>query len=151
MHTDTYEAAKLGGTPPAGESEFSVNTSLICGDDSSETPAQKPRKKKPSGSPTQRSLKHMRKLGYVCAVVEKWNPHARIRQDMFGFIDVICIKGEDIVGVQACSGGGGDSAARVRKISEHDNWPLICKAIRMVVQSWRKDSNNRWLMREVEL
>lgn len=116
----------------------------------SETPVAKPRKPAKT-SPTVRSLKHMRGLGYVCAIVEKWNPHARIRQDMFGFIDIVCIRGEDIVGVQACSGGGGDSAERVRKIAEHVNWPLICKAIRVVVQSWRKNAAGKWTLREVEM
>jgi hypothetical protein len=109
------------------------------------------KRKKASTSPTQRSLKHMRELGYVCAVVEHWNPHARIRQDLFGFIDVLCVKGEDIIGVQACSGAGGDSAARVRKITEHANWPLICGAIRVVVQSWRKNAAGKWMLREVEI
>ena len=113
-------------------------------------PASVKRKPKKT-SPTQRSLKHMRDLGYVCAIVEKWNPYARIRQDLFGFIDIVCIKGEDIVGVQACSGAGGDSAERVRKISEHENWPLICQAIRVVVQSWRKNTVGTWVLREVEL
>lgn len=112
--------------------------------------AAKPKRAKKK-SPTQRSLEHMRKLGFVCAIVEKWNPHARIRQDMFGFIDVLCVRGEDIVGVQACSGGGGDSADRVRKITAHENWPLICAAIRVVVQSWRKNAAGRWTLREVEL
>lgn len=116
-----------------------------------ETAPAKPKRKPAKTSPTQRSLKHMRAAGYVCAIVEKWNPHARIRQDMFGFIDVLCVNGEDIVGVQACSGAGGDPAERVRKITEHENWPLICKAIRVVVQSWRKNAAGRWTLREVEL
>lgn len=114
-------------------------------------PAPKVKRKKPSSSPTQRSLKHMRGLGYTCAVVERWNPHARVRQDLFSIIDVLCVKDEKIVGVQACSGAGGDSAERVRKITEHANWPLICKAISIVVQSWRKNAKGRWTLREVEL
>jgi hypothetical protein len=111
----------------------------------------KPKRKPSKTSPTQRSLKHMRDLGYTCAIVEKWNQHARIRQDMFGFIDIVCIKDEDIVGVQACAGDGGASAERVRKIAEHENWPLICNAIRVVVQSWRKNAAGKWTLREVEL
>ena len=38
-------------------------------------------------TPTQRTLKHMRERGYTCQVVEHWNPFARIRQDLYGFID----------------------------------------------------------------
>jgi hypothetical protein len=139
---DTTLRDALGGTPPEGSG---AEASAVP------SPSKTPKKKSKGTSPTQRSLKHMRELGYVCAIVEKWNPHARIRQDMFGFIDVVCIKDEDIVGVQSCSGAGGDSAERVRKISEHKNWPLICKAIRVVVQSWRKNAAGRWTLREVEM
>ena len=35
-------------------------------------------------SPTQRSLQHCRKNGWIAGVVEKWNQYARIRQDLFG-------------------------------------------------------------------
>lgn len=113
----------------------------------SAAPARKPK----NTSPTQRTLKYWRDQGYTCAIVERWNPHARIRQDLYGFIDVLAIKGEDIVGIQACSGAGGDSAARVRKITEHANYPLVCRALTIVVQSWRKNAKGRWVSREVQL
>lgn len=55
-------------------------------------------------SPTQRSLKMLRELGFTAAVTEKWNPHAKIRQDLFGVIDILGIReGIGILGVQACS------------------------------------------------
>jgi hypothetical protein len=57
-------------------------------------------------SPTQRTLKELRKRGRTCEVVEKWNqfagPYGK-RKDLFGYIDIIAldpIKG--IVGVQSC-------------------------------------------------
>lgn len=109
-------------------------------------------KRKPKGtSPTQRSLKVLRDAGYLCAIVEKWNPHARIRQDLYGFIDILAINGEDILGVQACSGAGGDPAARVRKITEHENYPAVIAAMRIIVHGWRKNAAGRWTLREVEL
>lgn len=40
---------------------------------------------------TQRTLKYLRGLGWECAIVEKWNPHAKIRQDLFGFIDIVAL------------------------------------------------------------
>lgn len=43
-------------------------------------------------SPTQRSLKHLRDTGWTCQVVEHWNPYAKIRQDLFGFADIIALK-----------------------------------------------------------
>ena len=109
-----------------------------------------PVKRKPKGtSPTQRSLKHWRDLGYLCAIVEHWNPHVRIRQDLYGFIDVLAIKGEDIVGVQACVGG--DVSKRVAKITEHANYPQVIAAMRVIVHGWRKNAAGRWTLREVEL
>lgn len=55
-------------------------------------------------SPTQRSLAHLKALGYTAKVVEKWNPFAHIRQDLFG-IDVLALKvGEPVLVVQATSG-----------------------------------------------
>lgn len=109
-------------------------------------------KRKPKGaSPTQRSLKVLRDAGYLCAIVEKWNPHARIRQDLYGFIDILAINGEDILGVQACSSAGGDPAARVRKITEHENYPAVIAAMRIAVHGWRKNAAGKWVLREVEL
>jgi len=40
-------------------------------------------------SPTQRTLALLRKRGCLAATVERWNPYAKIRQDLFGFGDVI--------------------------------------------------------------
>jgi hypothetical protein len=55
-------------------------------------------------SPTRRSLEHLRKAGAeLVAVVERWNPHAKIRQDLFGVVDVLAIHGEDTIAVQATS------------------------------------------------
>lgn len=70
-------------------------------------------------SPTQRTLAECRKLGWVAQVVEKWNPHARIRQDLFGCIDIVAVTPKDdrmfgrTIGIQACAGSS--SAARVKK------------------------------------
>ena len=49
-----------------------------------------------SSSPTQRSLKLMRERGYLCEITERWNPFAKIRQDLFHFVDVLCIKDGEI-------------------------------------------------------
>ena len=65
-------------------------------------------------SPTQRSLKHLRELGYQVGVTEKWNPFARIRQDLFGFFDMVCVHPErKILGVQTTTRP--NMAARLEK------------------------------------
>lgn len=51
-------------------------------------------------TPTTRSLELLRSEGYTVAITEHWNAYARIRQDLFGFIDLIAIK-EGVSGVLA--------------------------------------------------
>lgn len=71
-------------------------------------------------SAVQRSLKRLRDDGAIAAVVEKWNPHARIRQDMFGVFDLVAIRTGDspgIVGIQVKSDGDGAADAK-RKMDE---------------------------------
>lgn len=65
-------------------------------------------------TPTQRALADLREEGWTAQVVEKWNPYARIRQDLFGCIDIVAVKADGgILGVQACAGAS--HAARVTK------------------------------------
>lgn len=123
--------------------------SLVTMPPAIELSVPKPKRKSKGKSPTQRSLEHMRKLGYLCDIVERRIPFQFVTKDLFGFIDVLCVKGEDIVGVQATSGS--NLAARVTKIIEHDNWPIVCRAIRVTVHGWRLNAKGRWTLREVEL
>lgn len=44
-----------------------------------------------TASPTQRTLEHCRKLGWDAGVVERWNMHARVRHDLFGFVDIVAL------------------------------------------------------------
>jgi hypothetical protein len=64
-------------------------------------------------SPTQRSLAHLKALGYAAKVVEHWNPWAKIRQDLFG-VDLLALKpGEPVLAVQ-CTTGSHHAARRVK-------------------------------------
>jgi hypothetical protein len=69
-----------------------------------------------AGSPTTRTLALLRKEKWLAAVTEKWNPHVKIRQDLFGFIDVIAVRSGDIrvLTVQATSYS--NMSARANKI-----------------------------------
>jgi hypothetical protein len=100
-------------------------------------------------SPTQRSLKHWRGLGYLCDVVERRLPRGFVTKDLYGFIDILAVKDEDIVGVQTTSSG--NLAARVDKITSHENYPIVIRALRIVVEGWRKNAAGKWVRREVEL
>ena len=100
--------------------------------------------------PTARSLKLLRDRGYRCAVVEKWNPHARIKQDLFGFIDILAIKGGETLAVQATSGS--NVAARLTKIAEADaTKDVLAAGWTIKVHGWRKIAKSgRWECREVD-
>jgi len=66
-------------------------------------------------SPTQRSLALLRKLGYTCAITEHWNQYAFIRQDLYGFIDLLAMKeGEPLLAIQTTSTA--NNLARIKKI-----------------------------------
>jgi hypothetical protein len=53
---------------------------------------------------TQRTLARARQLGFTCGIVEKWNPHAHIRQDLFGFIDILAMReGCGLIAIQTTS------------------------------------------------
>jgi hypothetical protein len=105
-------------------------------------PARKPKRKK-STSPTARTLAECRKRGLIAQVVEKWNPHARIRQDLFGVIDLLAILPPSnlgpgsILGIQACAGG--DHATRRDKIlAEPRAAAWIRSGGRLELWSWSK-------------
>ena len=100
-------------------------------------------------SPTQLSLKLMKERGYKCEITERWNQFARVRQDLYGFIDVLCLGDGEVVGVQTTSYS--NMSARVKKIREHENFKFVAAAgIRVIVQGWHK-KGARWEVREVEV
>jgi hypothetical protein len=88
-------------------------------------------------SPTQRSLKALREDGWTVEVVERWNPYARIRQDLFNFIDMVAIKpGHPITGIQVTAAG---ASSRVRKIRAEPAAPLwLLAGGSLLVHSWAK-------------
>jgi len=100
-------------------------------------------------SPTQRSLAVMRERGYLAEVVERWVPGANIRRDLFGFVDVLCIRDREVCGVQATSSS--NVSARVAKIADHDNVAAVRQAgIRLLVHGWAK-RRGRWRLHEVDV
>lgn len=95
-------------------------------------------------SPTSRSLKLLRDSGYFAQVVERWNPHAFIRQDLFGWIDIVAVHPgvHGVLGVQTTSGS--NLSARMQKA--HGNAALVawltCGGT-LQAHGWRK-LKNRW-------
>jgi hypothetical protein len=100
-------------------------------------------------SPTARSLKFARDLGYHAEVVERWNRFSKTRHDLFGFVDIVVLADDParLVLVQACAGAS--HAARAQKVKES---PLLRKVLCIVgvtveVWSWAKRGERRKVKR----
>lgn len=101
-------------------------------------------------SPTARSLEYLREAGYTCQVVEYWHAFAKIRIDLFGFIDILALRGEETLAVQSTSGD--NVAHRVTKIAESKHLPAVRAAGWTIkVHGWRKNAAGRWVLREVDI
>lgn len=99
-------------------------------------------------SPMQRSLAYLRERYPLVTVVERWNPYAHIRQDLWNIADVVAV-GDDILAVQTTSAS--NLSARVKKITDSPNLPILRKAgIRVVCHGWGK-KKGKWTLREVDL
>jgi hypothetical protein len=73
----------------------------------------------------------------MVAIVEKWNPHAKIRQDMFGILDLVAVKEGETLGVQTTTLGHVEE--RLEKIAASEATPKLRVAgWRLEVHGWRK-------------
>ena len=100
-------------------------------------------------SPTQLTLRELRKQGYTAAVVEKWNPHAHIRQDLFGCIDVLAVGNGETIGVQCTSYK--NVSSRVKKMADADAIGDLREAgWTLVVHGWAK-VQGRWKCRSINV
>lgn len=82
----------------------------------------------------QRSIATLKGAGYTVGIVEKFNHFVKIRQDLYGFIDLIAFHPEknEVLAIQACSNSGGDVSAHVNKLVVMD-----------VVQKWVRQPMRR--------
>jgi hypothetical protein len=101
-------------------------------------------------TPTELTLRKLRADGYVCEVTERWNPHARVRNDLFGFIDVVALRGEETLAVQATSAA--NVSKRVAKIAESPMVGAVREAGWTIrVWGWAKVANRWTLKRDVDV
>ena len=103
-----------------------------------------------STSPTQRSLRYLRDEGWpLVEIVEHWNPHAKVRHDLFGFVDLLAVGPKGVLAVQTTTSD--NVAARVRKIAEHPNIAAVREAgIAVHVHGWRR-AGRAWALRTVDV
>lgn len=92
----------------------------------------------------------MRDRGYFCWITEHWNSFTHKRQDLWGIADILCLGENEIIAVQTTSYS--NASARINKIAEHDSTPHLRKAgIRILVHGWKKKTNGRYELREVDV
>lgn len=111
-------------------------------------------------TPTQRSLQKLRKDGWFVEVVEKWVPATPqgykgniIRKDLFGFCDLLAVKGDVVLLVQTTSND--NLSARLQKILALPiaRYWLTSDSRKIVVHGWAKkgarERRKLWECREV--
>lgn len=102
-------------------------------------------------TPTQLSLDYLRKQGYTVAIVEHWNAFAKIRQDLFGIIDLVAIKTgvPGVLGIQTTSKS--NISARVNKSKKNKDLLTWYKSgNRFIIHGWGK-INGCWKLEEREV
>ncbi len=117
--------------------------------DSEVLEAQGPGLRKAAAPTTRLTLALYRKLGFQCGVTEHWNAFAGIRQDLFGFCDLIAVDGNRVLFVQTTSWS--NVSSRRRKIEANEVAALVARTpgAAVVIMGWRK-KGNRWEHKEEE-
>lgn len=106
-------------------------------------------------SPTQRSLARLRAEGWFVAITERWNPWSKTRQDLFGFIDLLAIRGNETLAVQTTSDAN-VSARRTKILGLQASalW-MESPSRKLVIHGWSKKGprgkRKAWVCRVVEI
>jgi hypothetical protein len=99
-------------------------------------------------SPTQLSLAHLRRNGWIADICERWVPNGGpgpgVRRDLFGLVDLVAVRGSETMGVQTTSAS--NVAAHLRKMTDDEHAPALT-ALRaagwaVVVHGWRKSTRD---------
>lgn len=95
-------------------------------------------------NPLTRTLKALRDDGWLAEKVEMpFNPFSKVRRDLFGMADVLSVKGDTVLLVQATSQS--NVSARVKKLTATPARVVWCASPNRLLQvwGWRK-VGNRW-------
>ena len=106
-------------------------------------------------SPTARSLDLLRKEGYLCQVVERFNQFSMKRIDLFSVIDIVAIRADvnGVCGIQATSTG--NIPSRVKKSLAEPALLVWLKAgNHFSCWGWakrgKKDERKTWTLKQVK-
>jgi hypothetical protein len=102
-------------------------------------------------SPTARSLDHLRKLGFVADVCERWLAHINRKRDLFGVADLVAIHPRDklVMLIQATTAA--HVPDRLRRIQARPELPALLRAgLGIEVWGWHQ-VGDRWRVRRVQV
>ena len=91
-------------------------------------------------SPTQKTLKLLRKNGFTAQVIEHWNSFAKRRIDLFGCIDIVAIHPNSIgvLGIQCTAYPNGKS--RINKALAQPELNIWMEAKNhFAIYEWKKE------------
>lgn len=96
-------------------------------------------------TPLARSLALLRDRGYTVARAEHWNAFAHVRQDLFGFVDLVAIRaGASILAVQVTvQDRAGDHRRKIEKNEAAQTWLEAGGRIELHLWAVRKDGGRR--------
>jgi predicted RecB family endonuclease len=100
-------------------------------------------------TPSQRTVAHLRKLGYQTANVESFNYFTKRKKDLLGVIDILAIGNGETLAVQVTSKS--NMSSRIKKIEESEALPeMLRSGWRVIVHGWWKGTNGRYQLKEFE-
>lgn len=100
----------------------------------------------------ERSMKLLRKEGLIVAKAEHWNSFAKIRQDLFGFIDAVALSDKYIYAIQCVNTHLPEHIIKIHKNQAADVW-LSCGG-KIVIHNWKQRSKNKkksWHLEIIEI
>lgn len=95
-------------------------------------------------SPTALTLRELRQLGYLAAVVERWLPRIERKADLFGIGDVLAIHPRDKAFLLVQCTSGAHVPDRLRRIQARPELArLLASGVGVEVWGWAK-RGERW-------
>lgn len=99
-------------------------------------------------STTQRSLAELRERGYSPWIVEHWNAHARVKRDLYGFLDLVALHPDKkgVLGVQTTTAA--NLSARINKAEKLRSFGLwIAAGNDVEFHGWKKVAGH-WIIKK---
>jgi hypothetical protein len=87
-------------------------------------------------------------------ITERWNPFAKVRKDLYGFVDILCCRGDEIIAVQTTSGSNVSARfEKLRYLPSVVHW-LSAPTRKIEIHGWAVRGEGKrklWTCRTVEL